>query len=196
MTLQINITSDFKKAIKMLDEKNAKRAMSRAINRTLPAARKSATPTLYNKFESSLTKAKLRQLMRITRANPRKLAGSISVSGGPIPLINFGAREIQSGVSFKSGSSRKVIEGAFIAKMPGSNKKQVWKRTGRAKVFAKQGRYKGKTFKREPIKRLFGPSLPMEFMTDDVQKAIAGEIRKTWPAFFKRELDYYMARFR
>jgi hypothetical protein len=195
-SMKIDITADFNKALKTLEPRHVRRATSRAINRTLTSARKQSAPVLHKRFKTALTIGKVRQAMRLLKSKATYLRGSIVIDGKPIPLIQFAARAVAEGVSFNSGAGRKIIKGAFIGKMPGSNKKQVWKRTGRAKVIATKGRYAGKKFKREPIKRLFGPSLPVEFLSDDVQKVIAQEIRKVWPAQFKREYEYALSRVR
>lgn len=107
-------------------------------------------------------------------------AGAVITARGKrgIALSRFLTRQTKKGVSFivSRSKGRKVISGAFIAKM----------KSGHTGVYLR----KGKT--RLPIDQRFGPDVKMLINTERMMKLHKVVINKTYPAYFKQELSYVL----
>lgn len=98
--IRIDIRPELADVERMLREMSptARRATSRAINRTLTTVRAEAARQV--REQRNLPIREIRRQMRIDRATPAALSGSIVVTGRPIPIRHF-ARSSSRGVSAK-----------------------------------------------------------------------------------------------
>ena len=119
-------------------------AIARALNWTGNKARTQVARTLAR--DTGVGYGVIRNALRTTPASPAKLTYEIGVSGAHIPLAEFHARQTRRGVSAAPWSQRRVFPHTFIVGQLGG---QVFKREGRARL---------------PIRKLWGPSLPIELV--------------------------------
>jgi hypothetical protein len=120
---------DFKQFL-LLQKKEASKILSQAINKTLPGVRTDAVQEIYNIL--NLTKTAIRKYMTIKKyAKPTDMTGIFDVTSKPIPLIHYGARQTNKGVTVKvlrSSGSRSLIKHAFIATMKSGHKGVFWRK--------------------------------------------------------------------
>ncbi len=168
------------------------KAEARALNRvatTITAQQSRAIAQVVN-LKVSVIKAKIVNVQRATDDSPRIV---FEVVGEGIALREFGARQTRAGVSVLvlKGGGRKIVPGAFMAKGFGGNL-QVFKRTGQAKRIMAAGRYKGKL--REPIEKLFGPSVLSQYVKDAIQQVGADTWNTRLPIELERETTFALQR--
>lgn len=123
------------------------KVMSRAINRTASSAR---TQTARKISEIVRLKVStIRKRVSLEKASYTRWIATLGISGYRIPLINFGAKQTRTGVSYTidKKSGRKKLAHAFVATMS-SGHKGVFKRKGEDRL---------------PIVELYGPSLGVIF---------------------------------
>jgi hypothetical protein len=138
----INIKVDTSGLTAMADELqhlDLKPAISRALNRAGDMATTQVGRTLA--AETGTGVRQVRESISVSRATPADLTYEIAVSGRHIPLSEFAPRETRKGVSARPWGVRRTFGGAFII---GED------------VVARQVR------ERLPLRRLYGPSLPVE----------------------------------
>lgn len=165
--------------------KEVKQAVVKAETR---ANRRVAT-TVIKEFTNEVQKdyaikdAGIKKDLRVSRGRNEdgtRGAGAIITARGKrgIALSRFLTRQTKKGVSFivSRTKGRKVIPGAFIAKMKS-------KHIG---VYVR----KGKT--RLPIDQKFGPDVKMLINTERMMKLHKEVINKTYPAYFRQELRYQL----
>ena len=123
----------------------------------------------------ALTAKRIKQNFRVTKANYSKISGEFNSSGNPIGLINYAARQLKSGVSFKvlRAGGRKTLRHAFIAKgrgasrsADGTTKTHVW--------------WRAKIWKRPVNPTLKYGALPRMFRFPDADGE-GGILRRTGP---------------
>ena len=195
--MKLDVTKDVKEVERLfrdLSSRDINRVTAYGINDTLADIKKEVAPIVHREISEStgITKSGVNRALRIYRAKAYDTYGSIRVRGGPIPLIYFGARKVEQGVSYKDGQKRVTLEGAFIAKAPNSKARNVWKRTGRPKVVTRKGRYAGTGIKREPIAKQYGPSLPDKFSTETVQGSMNAVGARQWPVRFGAAFESFL----
>lgn len=129
--------------------REAPRAITRALNRTIASARVLARRALA--ADLGLAQKFIDRDLATRNATFARLEAALTVRGRRLPLIAFGARGPEPsrgrgrGVSYRIGTGgRQTIASAFLATMP----------SGHRGVFKRRGT------KRLPIAELFGPSLP------------------------------------
>ena len=115
----------------------------------------------------------------ISKASSSSIEWRFSITGRPVNLIHFGARQTSKGVSVKvkKGSGRRVIKSAFIAHDNGSHKR----------VFMRKGK------ERMPIEAKSTLSYPQMFNKEIIDKAMK-EVEENYDKEFKHNLDYYLGR--
>ncbi len=184
--ININVEHNFKQvAIKLFELRTdvLEKAKIRALNKVAAQAKVAASKEIraagYNMKASSI-----KNKLIIKRASNGNAVVQIKCSGRPIPLIEFGARETQSGVSVSVKGGRKVIRGAFIATMP-TGHKGVYERSGKQHKKNNKGKWSGL-----PIKELFGPSIPAAFGNEIVQAVLVKLIREKFPTILEREIKF------
>jgi hypothetical protein len=162
------------------------KAVIRALNKTATQARTAASQEVrgvgYNIKASAIKKS-----FTINRASRGNLVVVLKATGRQIPLINYGARQTKSGVSFSVKNGRKVLKHAFIATMQ-SGHLGVFERTGKQH---KKVVRNGKALRTGlPIRELFGPSIPQSLANEAVEKALMAKIRQKFPQILKHELAF------
>lgn len=124
MTVRIQVQTDYASLQHFLtatSEEAVWRAGLKAGNDTLRNLRTEAGRRV--RAQRRLKAKRVREALRLFPANSRKgarvrLRWRMGVSGKPVPLYAYGARETKRGVSVNVSGRRKIVGGAFIATMP------------------------------------------------------------------------------
>lgn len=134
-----------------------------SINKTLGTAKTQATARIGN--ELNLKAARIKDDMTLSKANYSNLSGALVATGEPVGLVQFGASEVQKGVTVKvkRQGSRKLLKHAFIAKGKGKSiskkdetvKTHIWWRAGRDRM---------------PVPRHFAPGKKARANWDNIPK--------------------------
>ncbi|MCC7200903.1 MAG: phage tail protein [Gammaproteobacteria bacterium] len=166
--------AECRRGLQRLHRKVADVALVRALNKTATSVRAEAVRIIRRGRQ---VKAKtVREAIAVRRANKALMVAEVIVSGRPIPLRDYAARQIGRGVSVNVTGKRKVVAGAFQVQKIGNN------------VFIRQGK------KRLPIKKLYGPSLPSVFNADAIQKAVERMALDTLRKRFNEEVRYELSK--
>ena len=120
---------------------------------------------------------------------PSLLQVVFEVTERPISLIEFGGRGSWKGATVQvlRASGRKKVQGGFLTPTP-QGAKQIWKRTGEPARLMTKGRYAGE--KREPIKKLWGPSILSQYVKAAVQQVGADTWAERLPIELERETAF------
>lgn len=154
MTLSMSAEFDRAQLRKLQrDLRGIKRGVPRAISSSIKRSTSSVRSRLVKGIASNINvrqrdlfgRGKRRAVRQRTFPSPMATTGHIEVTGRRIPLSRFSARQTKRGTSYKidRGGGRKMIEGAFIARM----------RSGHVGVFSRVGGGRS-------ITELHGPSVP------------------------------------
>ncbi len=121
----------------------------------------------------------LKKYTKMHRATNANAAGAIVISGNPMPLILFGAKQNRRGTSVrvKKTTGRRTIGGAFIATMP-SGKIQVWMRHGPGRL---------------PIRQLLTVSPPKMYEREG-EKHFQSLVEKDAAKTLRHELEFFAGR--
>lgn len=145
-------SADMKRTIGSIPERILVPATVRALNKVAANVRTAASRAVRER--RGLKASAVNKSMRIVRASRNKLVSSLVVTGRPIDLKDYGARQTRKGVSVAvTRGQRKVVAGAFIVQ-PLSG--QVFRREGKSRL---------------PIQKLVGPSIPSTFAQEQVRLA-------------------------
>jgi hypothetical protein len=153
-------------------------AVVRALNRTATTVRAEAAREINDEYPG-LKIGVVKDRIRIQQATKVTLRTIISVSGRPIPIVEFAARQTRDGVTVNVKGKRKLLRGAFIATMPG----------GHRGVFFRRGRG-GKRAARLPIDQVFSISLPVAFSNKKVMAAVVRSAKERFPAALAQEANF------
>ncbi|OPA76744.1 hypothetical protein BVG16_16365 [Paenibacillus selenitireducens] len=174
--LSSNTIEELKSITKSLKyvERNVPKAFSAALNRTAQGVRTEGVRKIKGTYQ--IKYRGLKNEIRITKANPKKLSAILQASGRNIPLIQFKTSPGKPPrkqpkvlkASVKKGKN-KAIPGAFVANL-GQYQPGVFIRTG-------PGR-------RAPVEELFGPGIPVmlgepgvvEHMRKEADRRMAGRL--------------------
>lgn len=157
--------------LRELPERRANVALARALNKAAANVQTSASVAIRRK--RALRARVVKEAFRIVKATKDNLRASLVLTGRPIPLRDYGARQTKKGVTVAvSPGPRKLVShrgnrGFIVGSLSGH-------------VFARQGD------ERLPIKKLFGPSLPATFVQDEVRTAWEATARD---AIVKRTIE-------
>lgn len=187
--IKINVKADISQALAKLDricDDVREKAIVRAINKTADQVKVQASREIRD-AGYNLKIAKIKQSITLRRASKTELVAVLKASGRPIGLINYGAREVKSGVSVQVKNGRKIIRGAFKATMPNGHKGVFIRKGSGHKKVVKSGKA---VWHGLPIDELFGPSIPSAFMNKVVQDALQAAVREKFPRLLKHELEY------
>lgn len=149
--------------------RKAPQAIARTLNWVGDVARTQVTRTLA--AETGVSYGTVRKQLRVKRARATDLNYDIGVSGAHIPLAEFKARQAKLGVSAAPWGQRRVFAHTFIVPKLGG---QVFVREGK-------GRF--------PIRKLWGPSLPVELLRGKAPEAFQRVAEQALPARMQHELD-------
>lgn len=168
------------------------RIMPPAINRTATTARVTTAQAIAGQIKWAVSTVK--KGIKIIKARRGLWKARVSVTTKRIPLIHFGTRQTQKGVSYQISKSkgRKTIAGAFKQTMPTTGPKQ---KKGHKGVFMRKGKAKtstgldtkGRPRKgRLPIRELYGPSLGIVF---EDAASIAADITASTGDVLEKNID-------
>lgn len=147
------------KAVYDLGEKKARRLFSMAMNKKGKQGHTAVVRALSK--QTSIKQKDIRANMKFVRSSPATLTTRISGSGKPLSLKYFGAKQFSYGSKARVWGRQQKFKSAFIhAGRPGSGIM-----VGGGHVFVRT------TGKSNPIKPLFGPSIPVEMLKDDAVEA-------------------------
>jgi hypothetical protein len=175
-----------------LTDRQFGQGVARALNHTAAKAQTAANKTIREVY--NIKARDVRRAMRMVRARPNYPQARIDITGAPLPLLAFGARQLRTGVSVavKKGE-RKKVQRAFVQTMP----------SGHKGVFARGGYERGKFgFRTQrvtpkgndlPITELTGPAVPMTLSNEAVMRAIAQGMETHFAKRLEHELSRIMA---
>ncbi len=137
-------------------------AMSRALNRTAAKAKTNVVGQL--KGEINVKVAAAKKGIKIVKATRAHWVARLQITGDRIPLVAFGARPTNKGVTYKiTIGKRKLARHAFIQTMPTRGDDQTRGHKGVFVRKAKAADSEGSRKNRLPILQLMGPSLGIVF---------------------------------
>ncbi len=215
-------------SIKMLDEDKYKvlwtlaqikgvtpLVLMRSMNNTMQGVRTDVSSEIRAIITTG--KSDVDKSIGITKANKETLSGAVVISGRLLPLLDFGARQTQKGVSvqIRKDHKRAVLSGAFIATMKSGHKGVFWReyhkkgqRLGKTEqrisrsgyIFnTKTGRYfPARALPREyrlPIHELFGPRVP-DYLGDEgpVMDTVLAKAEDRLDKNIEHELNYELSK--
>jgi len=161
------------------------RALNRAATTTRSAAVKEARSNYYVKASA------VRETFAVNKASKGRLTASVYSQAGSLPLDKFKFSpkqprpknpQILKVAAKKTGM--KELRHAFVANVSGT---KIFERTGEFDE-AKKGRYKGK--RREKIKRLMGPPIPIMVGNAKTREAVERKSAET----YEKRLDHEIKR--
>lgn len=154
------------------------RILGRVLNRVVRSVAVAASKSI--REELTLPARDVRRALTVRGTRGRLLEARITISGRAVGLVRYRARQVRRGVSVqvKRRGGRKVVRGAFIARM----------RSGHEGVFRRQVEG-GKRVPRLPIKELFSTS-PAEVIGD---RGIEASLSRLAQQRFAKELTHEIA---
>lgn len=155
-------------------------ATVRTLNKTMGNLRTASSEAIRKK--RALTARAVRDAMSVRPATSTRLVATLVVTGRPIPLRDYAARETR-----RRGVTVSVTPGSRKAVQHRGNKAFIVHRIG-GHVFAREGK------QRLPIKKLYGPSLPATFIQDEVKQAWLAVAQESLPKRMAEELRYELLR--
>ncbi len=164
---------------RLLDEKIYRKALRRTIKRMGAKFKNRAIKEVRKTYNVKAKTLRRHIKERMSGSDGGSVEWRFTVTGRPVNLIHFGARQMRKGVSVKvkKGSGRKVIKSAFIARDSGGHKR----------VFMRKGK------ERLPIEAKSTLSYPQMFNKDIIDKATK-EVEENYGKEFEHNLDYYLGR--
>jgi hypothetical protein len=190
---------DKQKLLATLDgiKNGTERALMRSINKTIPGVSTDAAKAAAQRI--NLAQKIIKKGFKTQLATMGNCNGSWKSMGKPVPLINYGARQTKTGVTFQvlKGGGRALLKHAFIATM-GSGHQGVFWRTPRSFPPSSKPHLTPLPWKtlpkyiRLPIKELFGPkvedTLSMQAIFDDLKD----KAQERFMAAMEHETDYLL----
>lgn len=194
VSVRINITADFKKAVKLYG-KAGRRAVATAarntLNETVVSVRNLARVEL--KQEVPVLNKSINRALSIRKAKTDSLVAAVIVAGAVrIPLIEYRPkpRQTKKGVTYTLGgkkAKRTLIKSAFIESVSG--KKSVFKR----RHFWEHKEVGGKKHGL-PIAKLTGPGVVFKFNSKRLQKDMKKHAGIEWQRRFPKRLKFELSK--
>jgi len=182
--------------------------LSRSINDTLAGVKTDASTEIRSVITA--TKTVVDKAMRINKSFPLYLQGSVEISGRPLPLIAYSARQTLKGVSVqvRKDRARKVIPGTFITTVRTAAQAEggyeghegvFWRKwhAGTGKKGKNMGKKAWKRMDpayRLPIEQRFGPRIPDIIENDPVMNAVLEKSDDRMHKNLDRELNYELSK--
>ena len=152
-------------------------AIMRATNDVLGGVRTEATRLIFAKV--TLKSAVIRKHFSLNKMQKSNLSADVKCVGDPLPLINYGARQVNKGVSVKvlKSGKRDTIRHAFIATLGSGHTGAFWRegnvrggswKTGRRRALPSPSTGSMLREYQLPIRQLYGPAVPAIFDDDDI----------------------------
>ncbi len=185
------------------------KVLSRAINDTLAGVKTDASAEIRTIITA--TKKVVDGAMKISESTTTSLAGGVVISGTPLPLIAYSARQTLKGVSVqvRKDNGREVIPGTFIATVRSAKQaaggyeghEGVFWRTWHAGAAKKGKNMATRAWKRMPaqyrltIEQRYGPRIP-DYIAEK-GPVMASVLKKADERMHKnmdKELNYEMSK--
>ncbi len=193
----IKVTCDTKGArdyLRRLEQRDIPRVVGRTLDRTAKSVRTFVSRSMRERVnlpkavvDKAITHRRSGEIQNIRALDLGRAWFEIRVSGKPVPLRDFGAKQTARGVSFKVSKkgSRKTYtrkgRSAFIVTRIGGH---VFVRTGPNPKGANQA----------PIKKVYGPSLPQFFATKRQRDQAIARAQEVWGAELTRNARFALQR--
>lgn len=162
--------------------KQVNNAARRALNRTIEQVNRQAKRSLAK--EIGLKQSRIAERLKVRRANFYGLIAWVEAFGKNYNIASFNStRQTPAGVRSRAWGKTRVYAHSFLIQ----GGKTAMIRTGQFGVMTK-GRYQGK--RREKIRPVYGPKVPVEFQRDTVFNAVVAVAGKRWPINFRQQLRY------
>ena len=166
------------------DEKDARKAAYRAINRSLVAGRKAAGEEVAKDYK--ITGGKVNKLGKFKKANSGNIEATITWSGPAIPLEEWGTNPKNPpkrrrkkpilGTVFRG--TKTTYRGAFIGRING----------GQSRAYVRT------TKKRFPIRRVYGPSAASLVRAKLVKERFINRANQMLERRLEHEINYILSR--
>lgn len=192
--MQFSYTSNVNDVIKELNAAAAETrpAVVRALNKTMDRVKVRAAREVRD-AGYKLKISDIKKAIRINRATSGRLRADAVASGRPIPLMQYGAKDVKpNGVSVDVLNGRKVVAKAFIATMPSGHTGVYIRQPNAAhKRVVKGGKVQWSAL---PIRELYGPSIPDALANKAVADAIVQLISERFPVILEHEHSFLLKR--
>lgn len=176
-------------------------AVMRALNRAADSTKTNAIREIQKRY--NVTGKALRGTDRRAGAffvkppSPTRLVATVTASGNPLPLSGFRPRQTGRGVSLsvRKGAARRVIRGAFIARMKSGHVGVFHRYSPPGKRFAGArgtlARHRGTPNRQDlPIDELYTTAVPGMFGAKEVQEALQKVAVQRFETVLTQELRY------
>lgn len=173
-------------------------AVMRALNRAADTTKTNAIREIQKRY--NVTGKALRGTDRRSGAffvkppTPTRLVATVTASGNPLPLAGFRPRQTAKGVSLsvKKGAARRVIRGAFIARMKSGHVGVFHRMSPPGKRYlGKVGRHRGTPNRQDlPIDELYTTAVPGMFGEKEVQEALRKVAAARFETVLTQELTF------
>lgn len=208
---------DFRRLQSMLADitSMAPRVAMRAINKTATGTKTDTSAAI--RAEITAKKSAVDETIKVTKATESNPTAYIASTGKPLPLIDYGARQTNKGVSVqvRKDRTRKVIPQAFIATMKSGHKGVFWRKWHGNKAgkmskteaainrsgyiwSEKRKRYIAiSSLPREyrlPMEERYGPRVPDIMSNAPVMKVILAQASTRLDANLKHEAEYELSK--
>ena len=167
-------------------------AAARAVNRVATTVRAHTARSVAKK--TGLPVGSVKRRISIIRRATKTLPGAlIAITGRPLNLMRFGARQLKrGGVSAKPWGKRQKFAEGFIARMPNGVEIVVKRsRAGKAGKKIQSGRWAGKS---PHIEAMWGPGIANEAAAAELRRQRQELIEKRMPIELSRELRFRVSR--
>lgn len=192
----------------------AQTVLVRSLNKTLSGVKTDASAEI--RAVVTAKKSAVDATFKSQKATATRLTAVFESTGRPIPLIDFGARQTQRGVSVqvRRDRPRSVIASAFVATMKSGHKGVFWRkwhqRGGKLgktdAAIARSGyvfnRKRGRYFPianlpkayRLPIEQRFGPRIPDILSNEEVMAPVLAKADDRLTTNLEHELSYELSK--
>lgn len=154
------------------------RAAARALNLAATRARTAAARQITARYKMKY--GTVLDIIKIEHASADRLIVALTVSGRPLSVASFDARQMRDGVSVNIRGTRKTIKGAFIRKLQsgsGDDYQVVFMRVGAA---------------RYPLKAIKTVDVPGVFSREEAQALVDATAIDVFESEFLRQLELLM----
>jgi len=157
----------------------AKGAVRKSLNRAITGVKMDAAREAGKAY--NVKPADVKKTFSNSKASGNRLKATATFSGKRTPLYRFGAkparptkRRPKVGVSVQVKASRKVVRGAFVAKM----------KSGHVSLFKRSGAH------RLPLRELEGPAVPQMLNNQGVREKLQGSAADRFSKNLDHEMNY------
>lgn len=209
--IRLNVKADFApilRRLKQLPDKVARRAMSRTLNDVMSKAQTQMRREITSEF--TLKPERVRELLRLRRANPNELVAVLSArrsgKGRALHLTEFKAKDTRWQTGEIAGHQVRMARRTRTGKLARGKGVQVkvrkggpWKTLKSAFIAPGKNSRKLIVFERrgksrKPIDAIVSIDVPQMFNTRRINKRVVDQIRKDAVSTFDRNVRFYLSR--